>query len=106
LCGHATLATAHVLFNELGDPSIVTVTSSALVSGNSNRELRFETLWGQLAVRKDVENLIRLDFPQYEINSVKSPLEENRLAGHFFEIPASQVMLDLVKVRPFYVLVI
>ena len=47
LCGHATLATAHVLFNELG------------YEGNL---LRFESLSGILTVKK-VEDKLQLDFP-------------------------------------------
>ncbi|XP_042204586.1 phenazine biosynthesis-like domain-containing protein [Homarus americanus] len=47
LCGHATLATAHVLFNELG---------------NCRTHVEFETLSGVLVARKDSDNIV-LDFP-------------------------------------------
>ncbi len=47
LCGHATLATAHVLFNELGYPGDL---------------LEFESLSGILKVKK-VEDKLHLDFP-------------------------------------------
>jgi PhzF family phenazine biosynthesis protein len=47
LCGHATLATAYVLFNDLD------------IGGN---EVRFDTRSGPLAVRRDGD-LLELDFP-------------------------------------------
>jgi len=47
LCGHATLATAHILFNELGYPGDL---------------LEFESLSGILKVKK-VEAKLQLDFP-------------------------------------------
>ncbi len=47
LCGHATLASAYVLFNELGEPGDV---------------LRFQTQSGELLVKRD-GNLLALDFP-------------------------------------------
>jgi PhzF family phenazine biosynthesis protein len=47
LCGHATLATAHILFNELGYPGDL---------------LEFESLSGILKVKK-VEDKLQLDFP-------------------------------------------
>lgn len=47
LCGHATLASAHVIYNELGDKS---------------EQIHFETLSGQLSVIREDDNLI-MDFP-------------------------------------------
>ncbi len=47
LCGHATLASAHVIFNELGDQS---------------ERLHFETLSGTLSVEREGETLL-MDFP-------------------------------------------
>lgn len=47
LCGHATLASAHVLFEEVGKPG---------------PELRFRTRSGLLAVRRE-EGLLAMDFP-------------------------------------------
>lgn len=47
LCGHATLATAHVLFREVG------------VEGT----LRFDTLSGILTVEEEQDRWIRMDFP-------------------------------------------
>ncbi|KAI1726436.1 phenazine biosynthesis-like protein domain-containing protein [Ditylenchus destructor] len=67
LCGHATLATAHVLFNE---------------HGNLNDKLSFETLSGELIVsRKRTEGghkssedskWLIMDFPAYDILHVKT----------------------------------
>ncbi|KAJ2660875.1 hypothetical protein IWW48_002731 [Coemansia sp. RSA 1200] len=48
LCGHATLATAHVLFHELRNPSAA---------------LRFATLSGELVVRKVAGNKLEMTFP-------------------------------------------
>jgi predicted PhzF superfamily epimerase YddE/YHI9 len=49
LCGHATLASAHVLWTEgLAD---------------AGRELRFDTASGPLAARRDDDGAIWLDFP-------------------------------------------
>jgi predicted PhzF superfamily epimerase YddE/YHI9 len=50
LCGHATLATSHVIFNEIG---------------NKNPEITFETLSGDLIVRKQNDQLV-MNFPQYK----------------------------------------
>jgi len=48
LCGHATLATAHVLFREEG----------------ATGPLRFETLSGVLTVTEEGEGWLRMDFPE------------------------------------------
>uniref|UniRef100_A0A914E1U5 Uncharacterized protein n=1 Tax=Acrobeloides nanus TaxID=290746 RepID=A0A914E1U5_9BILA len=52
LCGHATLATAHVLFNEIG---------------NTNDEIYFETLSGELIVQKSKtqDGAVSMNFPQF-----------------------------------------
>lgn len=60
LCGHATLAAAHVLFQNLE---------------NANRKLEFQTLSGTLLARKEGD-LILLDFPENEPVSLTS--EEER----------------------------
>lgn len=57
LCGHATLATAHVLFNHLGF---------------AENEIRFDSLSGILKVRRENE-LIVLDFPASSIAEVEMP---------------------------------
>lgn len=57
LCGHATLATAHVLFNELGVDA---------------KELTFDTLSGRLNVVKEGDE-IRLDFPIGKPEKIEAP---------------------------------
>src|ERR1700722_16446600 len=47
LCGHATLASAHVLFHELGYP---------------NDKIHFDTKSGELLVKRDGD-LLAMDFP-------------------------------------------
>ncbi len=49
LCGHATLATAHVIFEELG---------------HTGTDITFETRSGELFVRKD-KGLLQMDFPAH-----------------------------------------
>jgi len=56
LCGHATLATAHILFEELNVPQ---------------EHLVFETKSGQLAVRKAGDKLV-LDFPARDPEPIKA----------------------------------
>jgi PhzF family phenazine biosynthesis protein len=58
LCGHATLAAAHVLFTELGveQPS-----------------LRFATRSGVLVVHRGDDNLVTLDFPAATLQEVSIP---------------------------------
>jgi PhzF family phenazine biosynthesis protein len=48
LCGHATLATAHVVFTQLGEPG---------------REITFDSRSGPLVVRKLQDGALELDFP-------------------------------------------
>ena len=57
LCGHATLATAHVLFNHLGF---------------AENEIRFESLSGILKVTRENE-LIVLDFPALAATETEIP---------------------------------
>ncbi len=60
LCGHATLASAYVLLNEL----------------HADREpVRFETLSGTLLVRRDAVHAERLvmDFPTWRLDPVQAP---------------------------------
>lgn len=57
LCGHATLATAHVIFNHLG---------------YAGETLRFQTRSGELLVRREGE-LIAMDFPAFEVRSMPTP---------------------------------
>ncbi len=57
LCGHATLASAHVLFNHLG---------------YANPTIKLESLSGLLTVRKQ-DGMITLDFPKDELNKSEAP---------------------------------
>ncbi|MCA9626956.1 MAG: PhzF family phenazine biosynthesis protein [Myxococcales bacterium] len=58
LCGHATLATAHVLFNDLGVDA---------------EELRFETQSGELRVSRAGEGRLRMDFPAVPNEPIPEP---------------------------------
>ncbi|MFV1883142.1 MAG: PhzF family phenazine biosynthesis protein [Balneola sp.] len=57
LCGHATLASAHVLFEKLG---------------YSKEEIKFETRSGRLIVRKEGDHLA-MDFPSDKMEQVQGP---------------------------------
>lgn len=57
LCGHATLASGHVIFNHLNDPK---------------SELSFQSLSGELKVRKEGKDLI-LIFPEDSIQEIEIP---------------------------------
>tara|TARA_R110002124_G_scaffold285065_4_gene463151 strand:- start:2684 stop:3463 length:780 start_codon:yes stop_codon:yes gene_type:complete len=57
LCGHATLATAHVLFQHLG---------------YKEPEIRFQTKSGLLKIRKEEERLL-MDFPTDDMPLVEPP---------------------------------
>lgn len=60
LCGHATLATSHVIFNCLG-------LEDKTIKFHSHRS-------GDLGVEKQGDVLV-LDFPAYELNETKAPKE-------------------------------
>ena len=57
LCGHATLATAHILFEELG---------------YDKEEINFETRSGRLVVKKDGDQLL-MDFPSDKMPQAEAP---------------------------------
>ncbi len=57
LCGHATLATAHVLYEQLGC---------------ARSELRFATRSGELRVTRAGERLV-MDFPRWELRPLATP---------------------------------
>lgn len=65
LCGHATLATAHVLFKHL-------ITKE--------KEIRFQSRTGELTVKKENE-LIVLNFPASEINETGFPIDIEKAFG-------------------------
>lgn len=57
LCGHATLAAAHVIYDEIGDKS---------------DQLQFETFSGRLAVARDGKRLV-MDFPARPPELIPAP---------------------------------
>ncbi|MCL4166665.1 UNVERIFIED_CONTAM: hypothetical protein GTU68_003287 [Idotea baltica] len=59
LCGHATLATAHILWSE----GLVAISEI----------IRFDTLSGELKVERQ-DSLISLDFPQIQTSECKEPI--------------------------------
>ncbi len=65
LCGHATLAAAHIMFTELG---------------YDKKEIVFHSASGKLVVSKVVGNLIQLDFPANEAAPV-TDLPDGLLEG-------------------------
>lgn len=82
LCGHATLATSHILFNEIG---------------NSNKELKFDTQTGILVVRRDESGNVELNLPEYDLTSIKFHHTTNPLHGIFSEFKAPSFLFDIVK---------
>lgn len=76
LCGHATLATAHVLFQYLNF---------------SGEEIRFTTMSGQLRVKRE-KNLLVLDFPA-------SPAEPLTVAPHDLPEGLGKSPLEIHKSR-------
>lgn len=58
LCGHATLATAHVIFNEMN---------------YSYNEIRFSTQSGVLTVQKSENNWLTMDFPARMPQRIETP---------------------------------
>ena len=60
LCGHATLATAHILWTE--------------DQVSDNEAITFDTLSGDLVVTRDDSSLISLNFPKQLINECKEPI--------------------------------
>ena len=77
LCGHATLAAAHMLFHEMG------------IIGS---EVTFETKSGDLTVKKlDFEGGYQLNFPIYRVMQSDIPLDLPRILGSSireFYVPA------------------
>ncbi|WP_276357987.1 PhzF family phenazine biosynthesis protein [Cohnella caldifontis] len=59
LCGHATLASAHLLWEQGHVPE--------------NRDIRFRTKSGELAASKNGDGWIRLDFPQERVTECEAP---------------------------------
>lgn len=82
LCGHATLATSHVLFNEIG---------------NANKELKFETKSGVLVVKKDDQGNVEMDFPKYALTALKIEDFINQANGVFPESKAPGFVMDVIQ---------
>jgi PhzF family phenazine biosynthesis protein len=75
LCGHATLASAHVLFHELQEPG---------------GAIHFDTKSGELIVRRDGE-MLKLDFPSRPPQpTAVHPSLVSALGGYPIEILAAQ----------------
>ena len=66
LCGHATLATAHVIFEHLNHPS---------------NDIRFTGLSGDLFISK-TENGIKMDFPVWPYTPADTPTDVIEALGH------------------------
>ncbi|MFN1834719.1 PhzF family phenazine biosynthesis protein [Balneola sp. MJW-20] len=92
LCGHATLATAHVLFNEMG---------------YSKEEIAFDTLSGRLTVKRSGYGLT-MNFPVSVVEKVHAPailfealglppMEENvyKSDDYLIELGSEQEVVDL-----------
>ncbi|GIY72896.1 phenazine biosynthesis-like domain-containing protein [Caerostris darwini] len=78
LCGHATLASAAVLFKD---------------RKNTSEVLEFETLSGTLKARKLPNNTIQLDLPAYESHPVKGKYDKIvKIISN--NLPVESVMLE------------
>lgn len=92
LCGHATLASAYVLFHEFNEPG---------------ESVRFDTKSGELVVRRDGELLI-MDFPSRPPKPIESdPNLVRALGGNPLEILAARDYLvryasedDVLRLSP------
>ncbi|VDP09078.1 unnamed protein product [Heligmosomoides polygyrus] len=82
LCGHATLATSHVLFNEIG---------------NNSSEITFATLSGDLVVKRGDHDAVIMDFPQYAITAVHFQNVPNPLSAIFSEFDAPEFLNDMIQ---------
>ncbi|MCA1590730.1 MAG: PhzF family phenazine biosynthesis protein [Acidobacteria bacterium] len=84
LCGHATLASAHVIFNELRR-------EESFIQFHSDRS-------GELGVSKDGDKLV-LDFPSYPVTEIEQSDEFADAVGKIpvkvFETQGNMVMLRL-----------
>ena len=95
LCGHATLASAHILFEELG---------------YEKEEVNFETRSGRLVVKKEGDQLL-MDFPSDKMAQVEAPPILFQALGirptsHTFKSDDYMVVLDsereVAKLQPDY----
>ncbi|CAL2040651.1 unnamed protein product [Caenorhabditis brenneri] len=82
LCGHATLATSHALFNEIR---------------NVNDEIKFDTLSGVLIAKRDESGNVEMNFPEYDLTSIKFNETPNPLHGILSEFEAPSFLLNIIK---------
>ncbi|CAD6193586.1 unnamed protein product [Caenorhabditis auriculariae] len=83
LCGHATMATSYVLFNEVG---------------NKSEKIIFFTKSGELVVSREAASQnLTMNFPKYGITSVRFKEVENPLGEYFSEFDAPNFLYDLIK---------
>lgn len=73
LCGHATLATAHILFEHLGFGKSV---------------IRFDSLSGILSVKKQADKTYTLDFPT------------DILRGYDIQSNEAEIIRNILKIKP------
>src|ERR1700710_1097511 len=79
LCGHATLAAAHIMFTELG---------------YGKNEIIFNSKSGKLIISKAGGNLIQLDFPANEPEEV-TDIPDGLLEGlHVADVPVFKSSFD------------
>lgn len=76
LCGHATLASAHVLFNHFGF---------------KDEYIRFYTKSGRISVKKESDLLI-MNFPSWTAEPIEAP--EDLLAGLGLDSPPIKILKD------------
>jgi PhzF family phenazine biosynthesis protein len=83
LCGHATLATAHVFFNEIG---------------NKSPQITFKTLSGDLIVKKHNDQLV-MNFPQYKkwISYESDKIESNKVYNLFENCPKEAFIDKIIE---------
>jgi PhzF family phenazine biosynthesis protein len=71
LCGHATLATAHVIFAHASQLRAhlrtCAYTSHMLHTDNTNTSIEFTTRSGKLIVQREQDGQYRMDFPAYVV---------------------------------------
>uniref|UniRef100_A0A7I4YIX2 Phenazine biosynthesis-like domain-containing protein n=1 Tax=Haemonchus contortus TaxID=6289 RepID=A0A7I4YIX2_HAECO len=82
LCGHATLASSHVLFNEIG---------------NESSTITFATKSGNLVVRKGARKQVEMDFPQYNVTAIQFHGKPSSLANIFPEFRAPPHLHELIQ---------
>jgi PhzF family phenazine biosynthesis protein len=94
LCGHATLAAAHVLFN---------------IYNFSQKSIQFRTKSGFLPVKQSEDGIITLDFPVFQPDSITPPalLAEGLGTKYFSEVYKTRDLMvvfnsedDIIKLSP------